>query len=166
MEKVFLMLGVGVVAVLISACTPDAPEVREFDVELQHGSEASVLMDPDFIEIEQNDTLILKVVSYQKGMLHVHGYDLALMVDQASTAVLEFEAVTTGRFEVMFHAVALEVTDYSGNSLEDDSDATSDGGDAHHSGDARSSDQSVQHEFAKTRQSADQLVGYLQVMPR
>jgi len=165
-KAVFLMLGVGVVTLLISACNPDVPEVREFDVELQYGSEASVLMDPDFIEIKQNDTLILKVVSYQKGMLHVHGYDLALMVDQASTAVLEFEAVTTGRFEVMFHAVVLGVTDYSGDPLEVGSDETSDGGDAHDSGDERSSDESGEHDSAKTRQSADQLVGYLQVMPR
>ena len=135
-------------------------------MEFRYGSETSVLMDPNFIEIKQNDILILKVVSYQKGMLHVHGYGLALMVDEASTAVLEFEAVTAGRFEVMFYAAALGETDYSGDSLEVGRDETSDGGDAHDSGDERSSNESGEHDSAKTRQSADQLVGYLQVMPR
>jgi hypothetical protein len=154
-KLVGLMLGVAAVTFLIFACTPDAPEIRAVDVELQLGSAASVFMEPDFIEIKQDDTLILNVVSYQKGMLHIHGYDLALMVDQVGIAVLEFEAIATGRFEVMFHTAGPAAIALPENSREGSSDETSNDEDDHHSGDGYSSDESAGH-----------LMGYLQVMPR
>ena len=105
-RKISLALGLVMVTALVSVCSPDTLEIREFEVGIRGGEGFSASMEPKLIELKQNDTLILRVASYQKGMMHIHGYDLGLMVGPDSTAVLEFDAATTGRFEIMFHAAA------------------------------------------------------------
>jgi len=148
MRAVLFRLGLGILTILISACSSGATEIREFEVGIHSSLGGHVSMDPDLIEAKQNDLIILRITSHQKGMLHLHGYDLALMVDVDSTAVLEFDAAITGRFEMMFHVVVPEVGANSENSHGD------------------SSHISEEHGSGKIDQSVDQLLGYLQVIPR
>ena len=176
-KKISFALGLAMVAALVSVYSPDALEIREFEVGIRGGEGFGASMEPKLIELKQNDTLILRVASYQKGMMHIHGYDLGLMVGPDSTAVLEFDAATTGRFEIMFHAVVPKIAtdseserqhgtaghqDEEQNSSHDShgshtNDETTAGEDIAHSSDGLSEHQS---------EKADQFLGYLQVLPR
>ena len=146
---------------LISACDSASPGVREIGIQIHRGLGTTVSMEPSLIETKHNDTLILNVASHQKGMIHIHGYDLGIMVAPDSIVVLEFDAVTTGRFEIMFHAVVLPAVG-SENAQHADHHASH----ASNGGDGSVVSGEDDHHAQKDGQSADQFLGHLQVMPR
>ena len=153
-----------IVATLLSAvlaCGATKPETREIEVQIQKSSGGVIVMAPDLIETKQDDTLVLRIASEKEGMIHIHGYDLGIMVSPQNAVVFEFDAATTGRFEAMFHAVGSKTGDDASHSHDADAHAS-------HKDSSDEADHHASHEVSShdEGQSIDQFLGYLQVLPR
>ena len=140
------------------ACSATMPDTREIEVQIQRSSVGVIVMEPDLIEAKQDDTLVLSIASEKAGMMHIHGYDLGIMLSLENATVFEFDAATTGRFEVMFHAVGSNDSSHSHDAHDH----------ASHKGSSDEADNHTSHEPSSSDegQSIDQFLGYLQVMPR
>ncbi|MBG94291.1 MAG: hypothetical protein CL793_03395 [Chloroflexi bacterium] len=157
-RNLFLVCVFATLLYVAVACGSTKPETQEIEVRIQLSSVGVIVMDPDLIEAKQDDTLVLSIVSEKEGMMHIHGYDLGIMVSPENAAVFEFDAATTGRFEVMFHAVGSNDSSHSHDAH----------GHASHKGSSDEADNHTSHETSSSGegQSIDQFLGYLQVMPR
>ena len=143
------------------ACSATMTDTQEIEVQIQRSSVGVIVMEPDLIEAKQDDTLVLSIASEKAGMMHIHGYDLGIMLSPENATVFEFDAATTGRFEVMFHAVGSKTGDDASHSHEADAHAS-------HKDSSDEADHHASHEVSShdEGQSIDQFLGYLQVMPR
>jgi len=86
------------------AATVPTPRVFELviaDGKLQSGSR--------LIQLQQGETVSLKVTSDQNDELHVHGYDLHTQLQAHMPAMLSFKADRSGRFEYELHKAQVEL---------------------------------------------------------
>jgi hypothetical protein len=99
---VLILITVLVLVGLFVALRPDPPAEgpRERTAEIEVRSDT---MDPSEVVVGEGDTVRLEISGERPAELHLHGYDLEAEVEPGETAVLEFEATLTGRFEVEDH---------------------------------------------------------------
>jgi hypothetical protein len=69
-----------------------------FDLEVREG-----VMTPNEVEVEEGDSVTLRLSSEEPLEVHIHGYDLEREVAPGKPATLSFEADLTGRFEIENH---------------------------------------------------------------
>lgn len=77
-----------------------APVVQVFDLKIKDGK---LLSGPERIEVQQGDTLTLRITSDHADELHLHGYDLTLALPAGQAAELRLVADRSGRFEYELH---------------------------------------------------------------
>ena len=85
---------------LVAACGGGEPEELEVPVKVEHEK-----LDPETIKVKQDDKVTLKIEAEEPGEFHIHGYDIERDVQPGEVAELFFEADTTGKFKITFHAV-------------------------------------------------------------
>jgi hypothetical protein len=91
-------------ATLAPAVTVPTPRIFELviaDGKLQSG--------PRLIQLQQGETVALKVTLDQNDELHVHGYDLHAQLHAHTPATLSFKADRSGRFEYELHKAKVEL---------------------------------------------------------
>ncbi|MDP6350175.1 MAG: cupredoxin domain-containing protein [Chloroflexota bacterium] len=91
---------------VLAACAGAEPQARTIDITID-----GIDVQPEAIEVNQNDTLTLNLTSEHPILFHLHGYDLARQINPGETAVLEFEAAATGRFTLGLHGELPEMAD-------------------------------------------------------
>ena len=104
---------------------------------------------PDQVEVNQGDTLTLRIESDRPGSIHFHGYDIERELAPGSTAEFRFVADATGRFPITFHAAA----EPNANADHDESSQGEPAGEHQHQTDAPAA-------------SAELELGFLIVLPR
>ena len=97
------------VKVIIEAAGTTSPVKSEHD----HGSPAiqvhvviedgKVANNQGVIKMVQGDNVALHFSSNEPHHLHIHGYDIEVEVGPGSHAIVEFNAIATGRFPVEIH---------------------------------------------------------------
>lgn len=83
-----------------SALPAAAPAAQVFDLKIKDGK---LLSGPERIEVQQGDTLTLRITSDHADELHLHGYDLTLPLPAGQAAELHLVADRSGRFEYELH---------------------------------------------------------------
>ena len=107
---------------------------------------------PDQFQVNQGDTLTLRIESDRPGSIHFHGYDIERELAPGSTAEFRFVADATGRFPITFHAAA-------------EPNANSDHHDEGSQGEPAAAGEH-QHQTDAPSASAELELGFLIVLPR
>jgi len=83
--------------------TPAAPMTRlpkVFELTVKQGKLAS---GPATLAAREGDDIVIRVTSDRADELHLHGYDLEMMLKANEPAELSFKALRSGRFEYELH---------------------------------------------------------------
>lgn len=83
-----------------AALPPEALEPLRIELRIQQGQRVE---GPEMIRVRQGERLSLRVLSDQDDELHLHGYDLRLVLRGNVPAQLDFTAQHSGRFEYELH---------------------------------------------------------------
>lgn len=86
------------VAPLIAA--PAQGEERSFSLAIAN---RRVVSPEKVIRVGQGDTVNIRWTTDETAALHLHGYDLEMVVKPGAPASLEFNAHATGRFPITLH---------------------------------------------------------------
>ena len=89
--------------VLAGASLPALAAERHFDVAISAGA---LVGSDTTLQVEQDDSVTLRLVSDQALELHLHGYDLELALSAGEPATLSFVATFSGRFPLEAHGTA------------------------------------------------------------
>jgi FtsP/CotA-like multicopper oxidase with cupredoxin domain len=79
---------------------PEALEPLQIELRIEQGQRTE---GPEMIRVRQGERLSLRVLSDQDDELHLHGYDLRLVLRANMPAQLDFTARHSGRFEYELH---------------------------------------------------------------
>ena len=82
----------------MASCGSSAPEDLAFDLAIADRS-----MEPDSVQVNQNDTVTLNFTADEPGSLHLHGYDIEEDTLPGSAVTMSFVANATGNFMLTFH---------------------------------------------------------------
>lgn len=100
-----IMLALISLTAILAACSSTEVQDREIAFEVSDGK---INLDPPLIEVNQGDTVTLKIDSKDHGSIHLHGYDIEMDIGPDATTDLPFTAAATGRFIFTFHAAGDE----------------------------------------------------------
>lgn len=64
---------------------------------------------PALVRVQQGEVVRLTVTSNRADELHLHGYDLQMVLHPEQPAVLEFTALRSGHFEFELHEANVEL---------------------------------------------------------
>ena len=84
---------------LTLGCVSDGPKEMEFNLEILDGA----LVGPKLIDSTRGDTVTFNVRSNENGLLHLHGYDVELILRKGNLASFVLEVEATGRFLMTLH---------------------------------------------------------------
>ena len=86
---------------------PSAPaSAQEFRFELAGGR---VISAPEALRVKRGSAVIIRVSSDKADELHLHGYDLELVLKAGQPGVLLFTAKEAGRFDLELHHAGVEL---------------------------------------------------------
>ena len=83
----------------LAACGGGEPQDRAFQLTIRNGA----LEGETELEARQGDSVTFEAATDAPGALHLHGYDLELVVSPDAPASLTFEAHATGAYAIAFH---------------------------------------------------------------
>ena len=96
------VIGVLAATILVACGGGDAgPQSRQFTMNIEH---RAIDLDSGVISVTQGDHVTLKFSADEKGLVHLHGYDLEQEVAPGQPTIFEFVADATGRYNFTFHA--------------------------------------------------------------
>lgn len=84
----------------------EKPAARIFELEV---SQQKLVRGPEVIQVQQGETVTLRITSDHHDELHLHGYDLTLDLPAGQAAELRFVADRSGRFEYELHHAHLDL---------------------------------------------------------
>ena len=87
---------------LTVGCTDDRPENVEINIDILNGS----LVSSGSTVADRGDTVTFKIRSNEDGLLHLHGYDVQLVLRQGVLTRFLLEANATGRFLITLHELS------------------------------------------------------------
>ncbi len=91
-------------ATALVACSSNSEEEAEkatvFNLTIEDGE---LNIESGLIRAEQGDDIILRVDADEKGVLHLHGYDIFREIGPGGSIEIEIVADTIGRSSITFH---------------------------------------------------------------
>ena len=85
----------------VSCSEADLPTEVNIDLSIEN---RTINFDSSIIKVKHQDTGILNIVSDERGVLHIHGYDLKVDVMPRGESLLTIPWHATGKFPIAFHA--------------------------------------------------------------
>ena len=143
--------------IILLACTDSntKTETHSINLNIKNGT----LVEEITIKANQKDTIIFNIRSDQRGIVHLHGYNIEMPAEKNILNTSTIEATTTGKFAIAFH-FSNHHDDHKESDHHDDhkeSDHDDDHKDAEHKDDDHHDDH---HE--KTTETH---LGYLEIWP-
>ena len=143
--------------IILLACTDSntKTETHSINLNIKNGT----LVEEITIKANQKDTIIFNIRSDQRGIVHLHGYNIEMPAEKNILNTSTIEATTTGKFAIAFH-FSNHHDDHKESDHHDDhkeSDHDDDHKDAEHKDDDHHDDD---HE--KTTETH---LGYLEIWP-
>jgi hypothetical protein len=89
-------------AMLLACGSESLPESREFELIINEGK---LDLDPPIVKVKQGDDVTLKFRTDEGGEIHLHGYDLKIIVAPEEVVDLTLTANATGKFDFEMHPV-------------------------------------------------------------
>lgn len=83
-----------------AAAVPARPSPRTYELVVKDGRLAA---GPATIQVRQGDVVLLRITSDRADELHLHGYDLSVLLTPGAPAELLFTADRSGRFDYELH---------------------------------------------------------------
>lgn len=99
-KKIGLVLGLVLLVALFVLLKPLPleEESREFELTIKDKK-----LVPSTMKVNEGDNVTFKVNSDEKGLLHLHGYDIEKEVNPGEVTILSFKADITGTFDIELH---------------------------------------------------------------
>lgn len=88
----------------VAAIQPPAEKIFELEI-----SNKKLVRGQAVIQVQQGETVTLRILSDHHDELHLHGYDLTLPLPTGQAAELRFVADRSGRFEYELHHAHLDL---------------------------------------------------------
>ena len=100
-QKKLLVCVVGLVLLVTGSCAgADLPTEVDIDLSIEN---RTINFDSSIITVKHEDVGILNIVSDERGVLHIHGYDLKVDVVPGEDSFLMVTWNATGKFPIVFH---------------------------------------------------------------
>jgi len=87
--------------IILLACTDSntKTETHSINLNIKNGT----LVEEITIKANQKDTIIFNIRSDQRGIVHLHGYNIEMPAEKNILNTSTIEATTTGKFAIAFH---------------------------------------------------------------
>ena len=102
-QKNSVIYVVGLILLFTVSCSEaDLPIEVNIDISIEN---RTINFDSSIIKVKHQDTGILNIVSDERGVLHIHGYDLKVDIMPNEEFLLTIPWNATGKFPIAFHTV-------------------------------------------------------------
>ena len=100
-KKKLLVCVIGLILLVTGSCTgADLPTEVDIDLSIEN---STINFDSSIITVKYEDVGILNIGSDERGVLHIHGYDLKVDVVPEKDSLLTVTWNATGKFPIVFH---------------------------------------------------------------